>query len=139
MTTPASHKLDYVNHRGERATRAVVPRRVWHGATDWHDSDQWLLEGFDEERQAVRNYSLREVVHWDSPHSIIPTGIYRHFKGGIYLVLGTLLDSESSTDLVRYRELSGEFREWVRPLDMFLEHVVQAGVETPRFVLIEQL
>lgn len=127
--------LDYLNHRGERATRRVTPKRVWYGTTEWHEN-QWLLECFDHERGAIRNYALSEIQHWDSSDSLLPTGVYRHFKGGLYLILGTLRDSESEDVLVRYRKLYDDFGEWVRPLDMFTETVEHDGVKSPRFEIV---
>lgn len=127
------HQLDYINHRGERATRLVDPERVWLGNTEWHAGDQWLLECYDHDREAKRNYALAEIQHWDGPDSAIPRGIYRHFKGGLYLVVGTLRHSEDEDLMVRYRQLSGQFEEWVRPLSMFNESVLVDGQKLPRF------
>ncbi|MEZ4805770.1 MAG: DUF1653 domain-containing protein [Bacteroidia bacterium] len=32
-----------------------------------------------------------------------------------------------------YKQLYGDFEVWVRPLNMFLEHVVVEGIEKRRF------
>ena len=40
-------------------------------------------------------------------------GIYRHFKGGNYEVLGVAKHSESGEELVVYRALYGEGGLWV--------------------------
>lgn len=127
------HLLDYVNHRGERGTRRVQPQRAWFGRTEWHPQDQWLVECFDLDRGALRNYSLSEIQHWDQPPGDLQTGLYRHFKGGLYLVVGTARDSETEQVVVRYRKLADDFGEWVRPLSMFIELVDIDGVYRPRF------
>ena len=62
-------------------------------------------------------------------------GIYRHFKGGKYEVLGVAKHSESGEELVVYRALYGEGGLWVRPLPMFLEEVEWEGEWQPRFAL----
>ena len=62
-------------------------------------------------------------------------GIYRHFKGGKYEVLGVAKHSESGEELVVYRALYGEGGLWVRPLPMFLEEVEWGGERQPRFAL----
>lgn len=53
--------LDYTNHRGERALRRVVPKRVWFGSTAWHPADEWLLEALDLDRQAQRDFALSGI------------------------------------------------------------------------------
>ncbi len=60
-------------------------------------------------------------------------GRYRHFKGGLYEVLGVARHSETGERLVVYRALYGEGGLWVRPEGMFLERVMKDGVEVPRF------
>ncbi|WP_447529770.1 DUF1653 domain-containing protein [Vreelandella sp. TE19] len=62
-------------------------------------------------------------------------GIYRHYKGALYEVLGTARHSESEEELVVYRALYGEYGLWVRPLEMFNEHVSIEGRDQPRFAL----
>ncbi len=62
-------------------------------------------------------------------------GIYRHFKGRQYEVLGVAKHSESGEELVVYRALYGEGGLWVRPLAMFTEAVDCEGKRQPRFVL----
>ncbi|WP_447926900.1 DUF1653 domain-containing protein [Vreelandella sp. EE27] len=62
-------------------------------------------------------------------------GIYRHYKGALYEVLGTARHSESEEELVVYRALYGEYGLWVRPLEMFNEHVLIEGRDQPRFAL----
>jgi hypothetical protein len=69
---------------------------------------------------------------------MMKTGKYRHFKGGLYEVLGTAKHSETLEDMVVYRALYGEKGLWVRPLAMFLETVVHEGGEQPRFAFLEE-
>lgn len=60
-------------------------------------------------------------------------GNYRHYKGGLYEVIGIALHSETHEELVVYRALYGEFGLWVRPKQMFLESVLVDGEAAPRF------
>jgi len=62
-------------------------------------------------------------------------GIYRHYKGALYEVLGTAQHSENEESLVVYRALYGDYGLWVRPLDMFTESVTKDGQTQPRFAL----
>ena len=65
-------------------------------------------------------------------------GIYQHYKGKHYEVLGEVTHSESMEKLVLYKALYGEFGLWVRPKAMFLETVVVEGQEKARFAYIGQ-
>jgi cyclomaltodextrinase len=59
-------------------------------------------------------------------------GIYEHFKGGKYEVIGFAKDSETLEKMVLYKHL-GEDEVWVRPLKMFMENVERDGKIMPRF------
>jgi hypothetical protein len=63
---------------------------------------------------------------------VIP-GVYRHYKGNDYQVIGLAKHSEDESDLVVYRPLYGEGALWVRPLAMFIERVEINGQSVPRF------
>lgn len=67
----------------------------------------------------------------------IATGIYRHYKGNQYEVIGVATHSEDETQLVVYRPLYGNRELWVRPLAMFIENVSVNGQAMPRFMHIE--
>lgn len=69
-----------------------------------------------------------------SPVSI-PTGIYQHYKGQKYLVLGVARHSETLEELVIYVALYENERSamWVRPLSMFLGEVEVNGKKVRRF------
>ena len=60
-------------------------------------------------------------------------GIYRHYKGQHYRVLGVAKHSETEEELVVYQALYGEFGLWVRPAAMFAEQVRIDGHDVPRF------
>ena len=62
-----------------------------------------------------------------------PPGRYRHYKGMLYEVIGTVRHSETLEPMTLYRALCGEHGLWVRPAAMFLEEVVIDGVRQPRF------
>ena len=62
-----------------------------------------------------------------------PPGVYRHYKGLMYEVVGTVRHSESLEPMTLYRALYGQRGLWVRPAAMFNEEVVIDGVRKPRF------
>jgi hypothetical protein len=64
----------------------------------------------------------------------VRTGKYRHFKGGLYEVLGVARHSETEEELVVYKNSRGDL--WVRPRAMFLETVTHDGREVPRFAYL---
>jgi hypothetical protein len=65
-----------------------------------------------------------------------PPGLYRHYKGGQYRVLGTVRHSETLEPMTLYQALYGQQGLWVRPAAMFAETVVIDGVVQPRFARI---
>ncbi len=68
------------------------------------------------------------------------TGVYKHYKGGKYLVLGVAKHSETKEDLVVYVTLyeNDMASMWVRPLAMFTENVTVDGKSVPRFRKIDE-
>ena len=67
----------------------------------------------------------------------VENGIYRHYKGNLYEVVGVAQHSETDEKLVVYKTLYGDFGLWIRPLAMFLETVEVEGVTVPRFEFVE--
>ena len=67
----------------------------------------------------------------------IKSGIYRHFKGNLYRVIGVARHSETLEEMVVYRALYGDGELWVRPAAMWNETVERDGYSGPRFVQVE--
>ncbi len=68
---------------------------------------------------------------------MITPGIYIHYKGGRYDVIGVAKHSESLEEYVVYKHLDGEPSLWIRPAAMFAESVTVNGESIPRFRFIE--
>ncbi|WP_256489704.1 DUF1653 domain-containing protein [Pleionea sp. CnH1-48] len=64
---------------------------------------------------------------------MIEPGIYRHFKGNLYKVMGVATHSETMEQVVVYQPQYGERGLWVRPLSMFTERVEHEGQKVARF------
>ena len=64
-------------------------------------------------------------------------GIYKHYKGNLYEVVGVAQHSETLEYLVIYKTLYGDFSTWVRPLDMFQETLEKDGEQVARFEFVE--
>ena len=66
----------------------------------------------------------------------IPLGVYRHYKGAQYEVIGFAKHSESLEDMVIYKALYGERGAWVRPLSMWENSIEVDGKTVKRFEFI---
>jgi len=63
----------------------------------------------------------------------IPLGVYRHYKGNQYEVVGFVKHSETLEDMVVYKALYGERGTWVRPLSMWENPIEVDGKTVKRF------
>lgn len=67
----------------------------------------------------------------------IAAGVYRHYKGGYYQVLGIAAHTETDELMVVYVSLTGAHlpgpRMRIRPLEMWLDVVTHEGKHVPRF------
>ena len=59
----------------------------------------------------------------------IQLGIYRHYKGNQYKVIGFAKHSETLEDMVIYKAQHGDGGTWVRPLSMW-ENLIEFGGKT---------
>ena len=66
----------------------------------------------------------------------IELGLYRHYKGGEYEVLGVVRHSESFEPMVLYRPLYNESGMWIRPYAMFVGQVEVDRARQPRFAFV---
>lgn len=63
-------------------------------------------------------------------------GVYRHYKGKEYELIGIANHSETLEKMVVYRALYGAGELWVRPLSMWSETVHVGDREVLRFTYI---
>lgn len=64
----------------------------------------------------------------------IEPGIYEHYKGNRYEVIGAGKDTETEADVVIYRPLyESDVLYWVRPYAMFTDTVTMGELTVPRF------
>ena len=67
---------------------------------------------------------------------MIKIGKYRHFKGGVYEVIGVAKHSETLEETVVYRSVTNGGL-WVRPAAMWEEEVEYNGKKVRRFSPVE--
>jgi hypothetical protein len=66
-------------------------------------------------------------------------GIYKHYKGNEYRVIGVAKHSETLEDLVIYEALYNNktSKLWARPASMFSGEIEIGGKKVPRFQFIK--
>ncbi len=65
----------------------------------------------------------------------IKPGLYRHYKGKDYEIIGIARHSETLEEFAVYKALYQTEGQnlWIRPIQMFSDMVKVEGVEQPRF------
>lgn len=57
--------IDYTNHRGIREIRQIIPVRIWHGTSQYHNGEQWFLEAIAVDRNHTkREYAMKSIHRW---------------------------------------------------------------------------
>ena len=68
----------------------------------------------------ARIEAQKEAQGWAS---VMVGNVYRHFKGGLYVVQGVAVHSETAALLVIYTSKDEPQKMWARPLEMFVSPV----------------
>ncbi len=137
------------NHRDQRGDdRCWADDEALYGVLpEGHDP----LKAFSREEKEV--LMARCSRYWDTRRypancgknhewgSVARQGLYRHFKGKLYLVHGVARHSETGERLVVYRPLYGSFELMVRPEIMFVEEVdkPENNYKGPRFQFVSEM
>ena len=69
---------------------------------------------------------------------MISLGIYKHYSGKMYQVIGVARHSETLEEMVVYQALYGDYGLWIRPAVMFAEKVTINGQESQRFLFVSE-
>lgn len=71
-------------------------------------------------------------------------GIYRHFKGNYFFAKEIAICSETGKDYVVYQHLYGDYKTYIRPVEMFCESIDvnrkdNVTGQSIRFEFVEQI
>lgn len=66
-------------------------------------------------------------------------GLYQHYRGNLYQVIGISRHSETLEEMIIYQALYGDYGLWVRPRTMFEGKVMHEGCECPRFCYLNSI
>lgn len=72
MTYGPPVKIDYVNHRGERAIRTVFPVAIYWDEANRYHGPAWILRAFDCTKHASREFALKDIKRWIEPNDLPP-------------------------------------------------------------------
>ncbi|MCX6791152.1 MAG: DUF1653 domain-containing protein, partial [Candidatus Gribaldobacteria bacterium] len=61
---------------------------------------------------------IEPIPLWSENAQNLKRGVYQHYKGNFYEVLGVARHSETLEEMVVYKALYGDNDVWVRPLAM---------------------
>ncbi len=87
---------------------------------------------FNKTLTEIFDYFSEKIVQEEQP--AVKPGIYEHYKGGKYRVIGTSKHSETLEDMIMYTPLyESEYKLWSRPSAMFLDEVEFNGQLVRRF------
>ena len=54
-------RMEYTNHRGERAWRTILPLKIEWKSTSWYPEEQYILTALDCEKGEERSFALLEI------------------------------------------------------------------------------
>lgn len=61
-------RIFYRNYKGERGWRHLVQMTApYWGSNEWYPSEQWLMDAFDLDKNAIRTFALNRIQLWGNP------------------------------------------------------------------------
>lgn len=55
----------YKNHHGVTSVRLVNPVMIAFGSNEYHPEPQWLLHGYDLNKEAERTFAMNDIKDWN--------------------------------------------------------------------------
>lgn len=57
-------QFEYVNWKGEKGIRTVIPQEIYYGENDFHKGNQWLLQAYDVDKQDIRHFAIKDIIRF---------------------------------------------------------------------------
>jgi predicted DNA-binding transcriptional regulator YafY len=57
-------EIEYVNHRGVRSIRRIIPIGIRFGSTEYHTDLQWLMCANDMTKEDIRTFAMKDIHAW---------------------------------------------------------------------------
>ena len=57
-------KILYTNWKNETRYRIIKPISIEFKSTEWHKEEQWILNAVDVEKNAIRNFAIKDIKEW---------------------------------------------------------------------------
>lgn len=57
-------KILYTNWKHETRYRIIKPISIEFKSTEWHKEEQWILSAVDVEKNAIRNFAMKDIKEW---------------------------------------------------------------------------
>lgn len=57
-------KILYTNWKNETRYRIIKPISIEFKSTEWHKEEQWILNAVDIEKNAIRNFAIKDIKEW---------------------------------------------------------------------------
>ncbi|CAN7519707.1 hypothetical protein [Brucella pseudogrignonensis] len=103
--------LVYTNYRGETSERTITPIKPWFGSTEWHPEPQWLLTAFDHEKQATRDFALKDFGHpTPSPRAQALDSAVVNFAKNLLCSIDPDNDLDNPEEFIAWHNLDTELR-----------------------------
>lgn len=55
-------QFEYINYKGIKSTRNVIPMSLYFGSNDFHTENQWLMVAYDLDKQCERTFALNDII-----------------------------------------------------------------------------
>lgn len=55
-------QFEYINYKGIKSTRNVIPMSLYFGSNEFHSENQWLMIAYDLDKHCERTFALKDII-----------------------------------------------------------------------------